>query len=898
MTLQLLKIAVWNANGLQQHADEVKTFIKNHNMDIMLISETHFTKKNYFKVPKFTVYHTQHPDGTAHGGTAIIIKNTIKHHEISSYRHAHLQATSIIVEDWTGPLTISALYCPPKHAIKKELFQQFFDTLGNRFIAGGDYNAKHPQWGSRLATTKGRELLKAMEAGNLQHLSTGEPTYWPTDRRKSPDVIDFCVTKGISNKYLNAKSCLDLSSDHSPIIITLSMQVLNKIKPPTLYNKKTDWNSFRSMLDEQLDCSIPLKTEENLDVATRHLSEAIQRAAWKATPEARTPIVMDNCPISVQEKIAEKRKLRKRWHITRATSDKQRLNRAVRDLKVLLHNLRNQSIQRFLTNLTASAETDYSLWKATKNIKQAQQHCPPLREANGEWARNNKEKSLAFAYHLAEVFKPHPSTISEEEEDQIHQHLEAPHQMDRPIKSFRMSEVKSTILKGLNPKKAPGFDLITGKVLRELPEKGMRYITILFNAILRLEYFPDEWKVAKIILIPKAGKNLELAESYRPISLLPVLSKIFERLLLTRLNPLIIRDNLIPEHQFGFRQKHATVEQVHRIVEEISNDLENKRYCSAVFLDVSQAFDKVWHEGLLYKLKTKLPHHLYQILKSYLSNRQFLVKHQDEQTQLFPISSGVPQGSVLGPTLYLLYTADLPTTRSTTTATFADDAAVLSSHWDPILASTHLQENLFRIENWLKKWRIKVNETKSSHVTFTMRRETCPPVIINGQKIPQSDSAKYLGIHLDRRLTWQKHIFTKRKQLGLKLRKMYWLVGRKSQLSLENKLLLYKSILKPIWTYGIQLWGAASNSNVEILERFQSKVLRSIVNAPWYITNAAIQRDLRVDSVKEEIQNYSIKYRDRLRAHPNKLAVKLYIDQSVVRRLKRFKPSDLPTRFS
>jgi hypothetical protein len=123
--------------------------------------------------------------------------------------------------------------------------------------------------------------------------------------------------------------------------------------------------------------------------------------------------------------------------------------------------------------------------------------------------------------------------------------------------------------------------------------------------------------------------------------------------------------------------------------------------------------------------------------------------------------------------------------------------------------------------------------------------------------LPCVDHVKYLGPHLDRKLTWHHHIFTKRKQLGLTLTKMYWLLGRRSQLSLRNKLLLYKTILKPIWTYGIQLWGTASTSNIEILERFQSKALRKIVDAPWYVPNTLIRRDLQLTSVKEEIRRYS-----------------------------------------
>jgi len=152
-------------------------------------------------------------------------------------------------------------------------------------------------------------------------------------------------------------------------------------------------------------------------------------------------------------------------------------------------------------------------------------------------------------------------------------------------------------------------------------------------------------------------------------------------------------------------------------------------------------------------------------------------------------------------------------------------------------------------------------------------------------------------MHLDRRLTWHKHITTKRKHLDLQFRKLYWILGRKSQLSLENKLLVYKAILKPVWTYGVQLWGTASNSNIEILERFQSKVPRIITDAPWYVPNTMLRRDIQVLPVKQEVRNYSINYRHRVDNHPNRLAKTLLLGTTHNRRLKRCQPLDLQTRF-
>ena len=229
---------------------------------------------------------------------------------------------------------------------------------------------------------------------------------------------------------------------------------------------------------------------------------------------------------------------------------------------------------------------------------------------------------------------------------------------------------------------------------------------------MRTGYFPGHWKVSQISTILKPGKPADEATSYRPISLLSVLSKLFEKLFVTKLEPILDRKRILPDRQFGFRQKQATTGQVHRMTNEINKALESNKYCTAAFLDIRQAFDKVWHTGLLYKIRKILPDNIYIILKSYLENRYFLIKYREEYTSLHPLLSRVPQGSVLGPLLYLPYTADLPNTADSITATFADDTAVLATHEDPAIATHRLQTNLNKIQLWLKKWRMKANETK------------------------------------------------------------------------------------------------------------------------------------------------------------------------------------------
>jgi hypothetical protein len=423
-------------------------------------------------------------------------------------------------------------------------------------------------------------------------------------------------------------------------------------------------------------------------------------------------------------------------------------------------------------------------------------------------------------------------------------------------------------------------------MLHEMPHEGYQALLYIFNAIRRLQYWPAPLKQAKIIMIQKPGKNPTDVASYRPISLLPILAKILEKFLLRRLYRDTKLQEWIPSHQFGFRKAHSTIQQCHRITDIINKAFEEHKYCSAIFLDVSQAFDKVWHQGLLYKIKRTLPAEYLNILKSYLTDRHFSVSLNNKTSSLLPMLSGVPQGSILGPLLYTLYTADLPQSDKTILSTFADDTAIFSTDPDPIQTSANLQEHLLKIVTWTQRWKLKINKSKSSHVSFSLRRGQCPSVNINQSDIPQAETVKYLGIHFDRRLTWKEHVLTKRKQLDHKTRDIRWLISRHYPLSLENKIPIYKTVLKPIWTYGIELWGCASNSNIEIIQRYQSKILREITNAPWYVTNHTLHSDLHTPYVREVFQERIDTHRTAIATHSNPLMAPL-LHLPITRRLKR-----------
>ncbi|GBP96767.1 Probable RNA-directed DNA polymerase from transposon BS [Eumeta japonica] len=424
-------------------------------------------------------------------------------------------------------IAISAVYCPPRHNINKEQFTNYFKTLGSKFVSAGDFNAKHTYWGSRLITPRGRQLLETVMSNNLDAVSSGHPTYWPTDLNKIPDVIDF------ADNFSN-----------------------------------------------------PLKD--------------------------RLPVL-------------------------------------------------------------------------------------------------------------------------------------------------------KAVIKNLNPKKSPGRDKITNTMIVNLPSVALKTILFIFNSMLRTGYFPSTWKQSEIVMISKPGKDVTQSKDSQLASLRVV--------------------------YLGHFYIYCTLQ-----------------ICLQIHLRT--------HPHLL------------------------MIQH------------------------------------------------FLSIHKHPEVASQQLQTHIADLEKWLHKWKINVNASKSVHITFTLRQKNCPPISINGVTIPEQRQVRYLGIHLDRRLTWTHHIAAKITQLKIRTSQLYWLMGSHSSLSLDHKVLLYKAALKPIWLYGIQLWGSASASNVEKLQRRQSKILRLITCAPWYIRNNNIHKDLNITTIREEIKKSCTSYTAKVTDHPNPFARDLLLFEGH-RRLKR-----------
>ncbi|GFY09381.1 RNA-directed DNA polymerase from mobile element jockey [Trichonephila clavipes] len=268
-------------------------------------------------------------------------------------------------------------------------------------------------------------------------------------------------------------------------------------------------------------------------------------------------------------------------------------------------------------------------------------------------------------------------------------------------------------------------------------------------------------KHASVIPILKPGKPRGAADSYRPISLLPVLSKLAERLILSKLNDFLATNKILISQQHGFRPQLSTSHQLLRIVEYAKSGFKEKKCTGAVFLDIQKAFDRVWHTGLLYKLiKINAPPQLILIIKSFLSNRSFAVRVNDTHSSTKQIRAGAPQGALLSPTLFNIYVNDIPKTRQTTVCLYADDTAILTQSTNKNCITHFLHKHLAELEDWYRKWKISINPGKTEAVFFSLGNSTRkpPPIHVQNHPVPWSRSVNYLGVTLDEHLSFKDHI--------------------------------------------------------------------------------------------------------------------------------------------
>ena len=320
-------------------------------------------------------------------------------------------------------------------------------------------------------------------------------------------------------------------------------------------------------------------------------------------------------------------------------------------------------------------------------------------------------------------------------------------------------------LQKLNASKATGMDGIPAKILKMIANFIAPSLTFIFNLSIRTGTYIDEWKLARVIPIYKS-EDKRKCENYRPISVLPIVSKIFEGEVFSQIYSFLNRHAPLSKFQSGFRPKHGTLAALIQMCDQWQTDMDDGKINGVVFLDICKAFDSVNHQILLEKLETQFGIHDTELkwFQSYLKDRKQVCFVNEQTSSAGKIICGIPQGSILGPLLFLLYINDMPDIlEKTTPCLYADDTQIYSSSHDYDTLVENLNMDLANIQKWLAKNKLK-SHAKKTKVMFIGSLHNLNnkvgnrTVEMNKIPVPQTSTFKCLGVDLDQKLNWEKHI--------------------------------------------------------------------------------------------------------------------------------------------
>ncbi|KAL4092463.1 hypothetical protein QTP88_026964 [Uroleucon formosanum] len=629
-----------------------------------------------------------------------------------------------------GDLSVFNVYKPPS----ERWTTQVLPVSHHPSIFIGDFNSHSTDWGYSHTDENG-EKLSNWESINHMYLKydakqggTFMSGRWGTST--SPDLC--FVSMGPTGRPLSVNRRIGKQfpkSQHKTVAIDVGIN-LPRVNNPELQRwniRKANWSAYSKYVEDNINRIEPLP--ENY----YRFVKLIKSAACKSIPRGHRknyiPCWNKECEDLLKEyevdgsEVSANRLLRsldeerrKRWHT------------AMQDL-----------------DFTHSSRES---WALLRKLGAAQ----PAHKEN--CVRANAVSSALFKVSNIKPSKKEKIKIKKLYKEEFDK-AEEKSEMSRDVK---LDEI-DLALKNIKNRKAAGEDGILPEFIKNLGPKGRTWLTKLSTSVLNTCKIPNEWHKSKVIAILKPNKAGDNPKNYRPISLLSVVYKVFERLVLNRIiNKL---ESIMPKEQAGFLRGRSCSEQVLAITTHVENGFQQKLKSGAVFLDLSSAYDSVWKNGLLFKLAKVINcKTLLRLFERLLSDRSFKVHLDGEISKKKVLQNGLPQGSILSPVLFNVYTADIVKTNSRKFI-YADDICIVKQGKTFEEIENNLGKDLAKIQKYLKTWHLILNASKSAAIAFHLNNREANYKIkinVNGEFIPNEDSPRYLGVKLDRALTFKPHL--------------------------------------------------------------------------------------------------------------------------------------------
>ena len=839
--------------------DELSLFASINDIDILCLSETKLDNSvhpSLFTLDNFHDPLTRHRDRNG-GGVAIYVRNNLAVKRLTNLEIGEIEWVWCLVKIKRSTIIICTLYLPPN--LSSVQHATFFEKLNESFALAqafspdnililGDFNAGNtflsPDFPCHSPISSYEICLQEEFAAlNFTQL-INQPTRY-SESSRTTNLRDLIF---VSNELM-IKSSGVLSSfsniDHLPIFASLKIECPSSTPNHSAYlwdYRRMDADKLTRLLmdtdwDSILDC--------DLDEATNNFTKALIVAAQASIPIRTISSKADNKPWFTAELKREIRKRERLYKIAKRRNtdyDWERWRRQRNITTDTNKRLKDQYIQSQVAKLLAHKKDPRSYHHILKNImgKSVARRMPPLIAHDGTPITDEYDKATILNDYFAS------QTRLETHGRQVPT-IMPPFPPIAALSEVRVTEPEVLkILNGLDINKSSGSDDIPNKLLKICALLIASPLTKLFNKSLQLGRFPLSWKKACVTPIFKQKGSSSDPTNYRPISLLPNLSKVLEKLVFNKIYAHLTNNNLLTEKQSGYRPGHSTQIQLLYLSHQLYSALNEGQNFTAVFLDISKYFDKIWHHGLITKCKIQynITGPLLEWLESYLKDRTQIVRVGNSFSASQNIQSGCPQGSVLGPLLALIYLNDLSHKTENDALFFADDTSLYSTH--PPDDHDHrqsLQNDLDAIKQFGTDWAITFNAQKTIQQTFTNKRDNLDLALsFDNQDIPTVTSHKHLGLTLSKDLHFHEHVNNIVRTINTFLGPIYPVAKFLSRPVLND---IYTTYIRPHFDYCDIIYdGHLTSTDAARLQTLQNRCARLVTGALFRTSTAALLNDL------------------------------------------------------
>ena len=779
-----------------------------------------------------------------HGGVLIYIKDTIHYKRRLDLEPAGIECiwTEIILRN--KHILFGAFYRPPNssvmyHSTIEDSIHLALDTGIPDVVITGDFNY------NLLSDQTNRKISSICQQFSL-HQCISEPTHYSENASSLIDIIlvsnrNSVIFSGAGDPFLSQNTRY-----HCPVfgilkfskpkrrVITRHIWLFEQGNYDLLRRKtlETDWDSLKS---EDINKYSETTTKHIIEIA----KQCIPNRLIKVNPTEPSWITTN-----IKRQIRKRKRLYKRAKGANDPDLWRKFKKLRNETIDLIRKAKQLHTKKLTDKLKSEKQCTKNWWSTLKQFinPATPSTVPPLQVTDNVFTNDEDKANLLNDYFQEQT------VINDD-------NVEVPVINDYNLVSrlnsiILTTDEVTTVLKSLPLGKAAGPDGVNNRVLKELADVLSLPLCDLFNQSLSTGEFPEQWKLSHVTPIPKSG-DLSLVSNYRPIALLSNIDKVFERAVFKHLYNHLLENSILTPYQSGFTPGDSTINQMTFLYDSFCEALDDGKEIRVVFCDISKAFDRVWHRGLLCKLKAAgVTSTALKWFQSYLSNRKQRVVLPGVLSDWKSIKAGVPQGSILGPLLFLIFINDIVSDINSNIRLFADDTTLYIIVENPQSAAIVLNADMQKIDSWADMWLVKFNPSKSESfiVSRKLNKPYHPPIYMGNTQISEVNTHKHLGIILSHDCSWHAHIeYIKEKawqRINI-MRRLKFVLDRKS---LE---IIYLSFIRPVLEYGDTIWENCTQYEKKELDKIQNEAARIVTGATVLVSLQSLYQEVGWESLQD-----------------------------------------------